>query len=217
MLLIIILILIILLTIFYFIYITYFNLEIIYFNTGNNCFLKEYDNFLSKEECEYIINNFKDKCNKSLFLADNGDIQNDNDVRNSYDYGFKKNSNDLITKIEDKISKILNISKDNFEEIQLIKYKKGNFYKNHFDYLDVDNDRIYTVIIYLNTLNEEDGGYTIFPLFNQQIKPIQGKAISFKNVINNKCFPKSMHKGEIIKTDKEKYILSCWIRKYKAN
>ena len=198
----------------YLINLKYLDSEILNFCDGDNSFLKIYDDFLTDNECEYLIKKYKDKCVKSMFLGDNTEAQNDT-VRNSYDYGFEKNTCGLITKIENKLSKIINVPVENFEEIQFIKYKKDNFYKKHFDYFNIKNDRIYTAIIYLNTLEKSDGGYTQFINYNEEIQPIKGRAIVFKNIVNDKPYPYSLHRGEKVNTNKEKYILSCWIRKYK--
>ena len=101
--------------------------------------------------------------------------------------------------------------------MKIQKYEKNQEFLPHYDYLEgIENQRIKTFIIYLNKLNKKDGGHTIFNYYKYKIQPKTGLAICFSNTddkfnVNNL----TMHQGEKIKTDKEKYILTIWIRKNK--
>jgi len=91
---------------------------------------------------------------------------------------------------------------------QLLRYKEGEEFKPHYDCLNKENDRLFTTIIYLN--DDYEGGGTSFPNTGETINPKQGKLVVWKNLINGKCNPKSLHSGNpVIKG--VKYALLNWV------
>lgn len=77
--------------------------------------------------------------------------------------------------------------------------RKGNIYSWHHDQCWFTCDDFVQVIIYLNTLEEEDGGYTEF-VSGKKVKPEIGKVL---------MYPMSwtfIHKGNEILSDNTKYI-----------
>lgn len=180
-------------------------------------FLKFYNNFLTKKECDSIIAMSKDNFVKSqVYSPDNINATVNNNVRSSSSYTIT-NKDLLVEKIKNKVSELLVIPKENFETLQVQKYEKGQQYYPHYDYIQgMENQRIKTFIIYLNRLNKKDGGCTSFTHYNYKIKPKTGMAICFDNVDSNgNVNPKTMHAGEQINTEVNKYILTVWIRQNK--
>lgn len=178
-------------------------------------FIKKYNNLLSDIECDYLINITKKNMFDSTLLNTDGSNFIDKNIRSSRNYYFKKNENQIIGKIENIISKELNIPIENIEPIQLTEYQKNQQYIPHYDFiLDEKNQRTHTFIIYLNTLEENDGGATNFTLYKEKIYPKKGNAICFNNIdAFNRLNLMSLHGGDIVKSDNVKYILSIWIRK----
>lgn len=180
--------------------------------------LQIYDNFINNNECKYLIN-----ISKGLFqdseIYDTTALVNKN-LRSSKNSSFQRSENLIITSIENKIINLLNIEREQLEPIQIVKYEKGNMYKPHYDYFakhsdNINNQRLYTFIIYLNDLDEKDGGATYFPKYGIRIFPKQGRCICFRNA-NDKGYinDMSLHTGEEIITDTVKYILTVWVRQY---
>ncbi len=179
----------------------------------NNNPINIYDNIINSDECNQLLEISDGKfIQSSLYNSKSGFV--DTKSRSSTNFYFNKGENDLIRKIENKISNLLNINLDQIEPLQIAKYEKGQEYKYHYDYFDdTDNQRQYSIIIYLNDLDELDGGATHFPLYKCKFYPYKGRAIQWKNINSDKSLNKlSLHAGQPILTDKTKYILTIWTR-----
>ena len=178
-------------------------------------FLKFHNGFLTKKECDCLIAMSKDKFVQSqIYLSDT--LTTNNSYRSSTSYTIT-NYDPLCEKIKNKVSELLAIPIENFEGLQVQKYEKGQQFLPHHDYIQgFENQRIKTFIIYLNRLTKKDGGCTCFTHYNYKIRPRTGMAICFDNVDSyGNVNPQTMHAGESINTDTNKYILTIWIRKNK--
>lgn len=167
------------------------------------------DNFISDNDCEYLINKYKDKASRSKT------VDGIHDSRTSSTY-FLPRSDEIVKSILEKVSKYLNIPETYIEDIQFLKYQKGEQYKYHNDYFpgnNVKNQRVHTILIYLNTLEPEDGGETSFYHHKLKITPKKGMGVWFRNMTEDrKLVTESLHSGEPIKTDIVKYALNVWTR-----
>ena len=185
----------------------------------NNFNIKIINNFLTAEECEKIIELARPKLIPSEVINDKS-ISND---RTSSGVFINKDENIILKKISQNVSKIVNIPIEDQEDIQIINYQKGQFYNQHYDAcLDDDEGckeerkngiRKNTFFIYLNDVKK--GGYTGFPNLLRKIKPKQGRAVYWNNILPDKDFykydPCSLHIG--IKPDEgEKWALTVWSR-----
>jgi len=209
-------------------------------------FYYEIDNVLTNEECDYIINDAKDKLSESTVMSidKNGkyiDVK-DNNSRTS-NHAFLENNlhKNIIEKAEKLINKYSQIPVTNkqFEQIQVVRYKPTQEYKEHFDichpfqgyeehlktckedFKKFNSVRYATIIFYLN--DGFNGGETYFPKINKKIIPKKGKALIFFNCTYNKDTSKtglcdiidnSKHAGLPVIEDKidEKWIANIWIR-----
>ena len=106
-----------------------------------------------------------------------------------------------------KISKLTKKELYNIENIQILKYEKGQEFKKHCDFLGIDNDRIATAITYLN--DDFEGGETEFHKLGVKIKPQKGSVLYFEYNESNK--KKTLHSGNKV-TSGIKYVASTWIR-----
>ena len=179
----------------------------------NNNPINIYDNIINSDECNQLLEISDGKfIQSSLYNSKSGFI--DTKSRSSTNFYFNRGENELIRNIENKISNLLNINLDQIEPLQIAKYDKGQEYKYHYDYFDdTDNQRQYSIIIYLNDLDELDGGATHFPLYKCKFYPYKGRAIQWNNINSDKSLNKlSLHAGQPILTDKTKYILTIWTR-----
>ena len=187
------------------------------FNSNLEIPIKIYDNFINKDECNKLIKLCQGRFLQSSVYGSNQDFI-DTKSRSSTNTYFKRGENKLINKIEKKVCELLNIKLDQIEPLQIVKYEKGQEYKYHYDYFDKESDqnnnqRINSILVYLNDLDEEDGGATHFPLYKCKFIPYKGRAIHWENIDSNKNLNKlSLHAGQPILTDKFKYILTIWTR-----
>ncbi len=181
----------------------------------------EFPNFLSEEECNNIIKLSNGKLNRSRVINDS-EKQGVSEVRTSTNT-FLDNEEPLMKKIDDKIYDIIGINKNNYEKLQVVNYKPGQFYKAHWDACDPNKDprcindvkkgglRFATFIIYLN--DDMKGGETEFPLINKKIKPELGKGVLFFNLNEDLKGRRelSKHAGLPPETG-EKWMCNKWIR-----
>ena len=100
------------------------------------------------------------------------------DIRTSHQV-FLSDKYPVVQDIYDKLSNIIGIDKDHFEQLQVVRYKPGQLYKEHWDacwekdkcqdFVKRGGNRYATFLLYLN--DDFEGGETYFPLRNIKIKP----------------------------------------------
>ncbi|PWA72969.1 oxoglutarate/iron-dependent dioxygenase [Artemisia annua] len=126
-----------------------------------------YHNFLSKEECEYLINLAKPHMAKSTVVDSTTGKSKDSRVRTSSGTFLRRGRDKIIRNIEQRIADFTFIPVEHGEGLQVLHYEEGQKYEPHFDYfLDEFNtknggQRIATVLMYLSDV--EEGGETVFP------------------------------------------------------
>ena len=192
---------------------------------ARNLELYTIDNFLTKEECDQIIQEIdnSDLVHSSTFSAAHPKESRINDYRTSQTCYFK-NDNELIAQVESRICKELGINNRFSEHIQGQKYTVGQEFKRHKDFFDskvleenttIKGQRTWTFMIYLNDV--EEGGNTSFPYAFVSTVPKAGRAVIWNNLDSNKVGNEfSSHCGmPIIKG--EKYILTKWFKDTEIN
>ncbi|KAK1553558.1 hypothetical protein Q3G72_000403 [Acer saccharum] len=126
-----------------------------------------YHNFLSKEECEHLINLATPHMAKSTVVDSKTGQSKDSRVRTSSGMFLKRGQDKIISNIEKRIADFTFIPVEHGEGLQVLHYEVGQKYEPHFDYfLDEFNtknggQRIATVLMYLSDV--EEGGETTFP------------------------------------------------------
>jgi prolyl 4-hydroxylase len=177
--------------------------------------IKVFDNFISPNDCDELIKLTEGRFKESSIYTQNTGIV-DKDARSSTNAFFKKGENELIKKIENKVIDMLNIKLEQLEPLQIVRYEKGQQYKYHYDFFDEtvnEKQRLHTFLVYLNDLQETDGGATHFPLFRCKFFPFKTRAIYWENIDKNGNLNKlSLHAGEPLLTDNVKYVLTIWTR-----
>jgi hypothetical protein len=180
--------------------------------------VKILDNFMSSENCKYLIDTYKDKVFKSRVVINTNDGKSNPDTHNSRTSStfFIPNTDNVIIELRKKVSEMLDVDSRNIEGIQFLRYMKGERYLWHHDFLkaeNISNQRTDTIIVYLNDLEEKDGGATGFFHYKMKVLPKEGRAAWFKNCDSEgKLIKESLHAGEEILSDITKYALNIWIR-----
>lgn len=179
------------------------------------------ENFLTPAECDHIIKEASAKLVRSTIIdTDTGGETVDNS-RTSYGMDFEFHKDSILKNIEKRIATYTQIPVEYGEVLQVLNYGVGAEFTPHFDYFDRDypghvvhldlyGQRVATLIMYLNTV--EEGGETIFPKANVRVKPIKGTAVLFYNCTpDGKEDPLTLHCGTpVIKGDK--WIITKWLR-----
>jgi len=194
-----------------------------------------YHNFLSKEECEYLISLAKPHMKKSTVVDSATGGSKDSRVRTSSGTFLRRGQDKIVRTIEKRISDFTFIPVENGEGLQVLHYEVGQKYEPHFDYFHDDfntkngGQRIATLLMYLSDV--EEGGETVFPSakvnsssipnYNElsecakrgiSVKPKMGDALLFWSMRPDGTLdPTSLHGGcAVIKGDK--WSSTKWIR-----
>ena len=189
------------------------------FNSGE---IYEYPNLLSNEECDKIIELSRNKVQRSTVIGDSK--KNDiSEVRTSKNTFLNNSIDPLMKSIDDRIEKIIGISPEKYEDLQVVHYQPGQFYKAHWDACDPKQDtrcvedykkgglRFATFIIYLN--DDMEGGETEFPLMNRKVSPEKGKGVLFFDLEDNLTERRELSKhAGLPPTSGEKWMCNKLIR-----
>lgn len=186
-----------------------------------------FDNFLNGDECDAFIRVANDY---DMWIPSTGSGEVDangvvertiTDVRTSSNAWCNTpecDGNELISSVQNRIARVTQIPRDNFEHLQILRYYKGEFYLSHHDYLpmpqpiaDAAGMRIVTFFLYLSDV--EMGGETAFTHLNLRVKPKRGRAVMWPNTLSDE--PESMdtrteHSAEPVQAG-VKYAANSWL------
>ena len=193
-----------------------------------NVDIKQYDNFLTPDQCEAFIMAALPKLEN--YNTDYG-IQLNYRAAAGYFLerkyapskspqlnGFLEKINFEYANLRKKVQEISGTSEVNQEAANIVRYGKGGEYKQHTDSADTLEGDVYpqagfrkkTCLIYLN--EDFEGGETYFPKLNIKIQPRLGKAVVWNNTHeDNRVIEESLHAGLPV-LSKSKWIMSIWIR-----
>ena len=172
-------------------------------------------NVLSNKECDELIRLSKDKLQRSKI----GSTHDVNELRTSSSMFFQESENEIVTRVEKRVSTIMNIPIEHGESMQILRYTPGQEYKAHYDYFSstsqaAKNNRISTLIMYLNDV--EQGGETFFPKLNLSVTPKKGMAVYFEYFYtDNDLNELTLHGGSPVIAG-EKWVATQWMRKQKV-
>jgi len=152
---------------------------------------------VTEEECKHLIelghiNNYERSEDVGKLLPDGSFDSVQSTGRTSENSWCSHRNNcrndTLVQRVHDRIAKVTGIPADNSEDLQLLKYEPGQFYKTHHDYIEHQRDRrsgprILTFFLYLSDL--EEGGATNFPNLDIAVKPKVGRALLWPSVLDS--------------------------------
>ena len=190
-------------------------------------FVYEIKNMLPKQICEAIIKRFQNDHRKSESKIGNGELNYN--VRKSNVLFFSQYSDwkdvdniifDVISKGIEKYQEYLKtFANDDEHLIDVIEgrflnltdegyfiqeYKSGGFYKWHIDDARPKGvGRSLSVVLYLNTLDESQGGHTEF-IGGRKVKPEMGKLLIFPSCGS------FIHRSVPVKNSGIKYTIGTW-------
>ncbi|HWI47686.1 MAG TPA: 2OG-Fe(II) oxygenase [Rummeliibacillus sp.] len=171
---------------------------------------------LDDEECDVLIQLAKDRLQRSKI----GGTREVSDIRTSSGSFLTDINNDILARVEKRVSVIMGIPIENGEGLHILNYQPGQEYKEHFDYFAstskaASNNRIATLVIYLNDV--EEGGSTFFPKLNFSVRPQKGMAVYFEYFYNDQMLNElTLHGGASV-VKGEKWIATQWMRRQKIN
>ncbi len=178
-----------------------------------------FGNVLTPDECDTLIAAAKPRLNRSLTVAVKTGGEELNDDRTSSGMFFRRDENEVVKVLEERLAALVNWPIENGEGLQILHYKPGAEYKPHYDYFDPaepgtptilkrGGQRVATIIMYLS--EPEKGGGTTFPDVQLEVAPQRGNAVFFSY---SRAHPisKSLHGGAPVIAG-EKWIATKWLR-----
>jgi len=181
-----------------------------------------YENFITEEEANYIKQQAEPKFSNSEIMG----FKINEEIRKSKTAWLDKNDPNIKNVIM-RVCAIHDYPFENAEQLQVVKYEPGGFYKEHHDsvyetdsisinFLKDGGHRMLTMLIYLN--DDFTGGSTRFVTLQKDIRPPKHGSILFYPLdkTNTKCHPKALHAGLPLNSG-VKYIANVWIRKEEYN
>ena len=184
----------------------------------------EYHDVISDNQIEELIRIAAPLVKPSPVIGPGGKNTVMNNVRTSHQVFLSEYDHPVVQDIYEKLSNIIGIDKDHFEELQVVRYQPGQLYREHWDscweddkcseFLKRGGNRYATFLLYLN--DDFEGGETYFPLRNIKIKPKKGKAALFFNLDKNNIdkLENSKHAGLPPKNG-VKWMCNVWVRQNK--
>ncbi len=207
--------------------------------SGNNIILKDkvvtvsariaqpdivvFENFLSPEECETLIERSREKLRRSTVIDPESGEKHIIDNRSSDGCFFKLNEDPFIQTLDERIAELMNWPLEHGEGIQILRYPVGAEYRPHFDYFPPEHpgsakhmakggQRVATLVMYLN--NVPSGGETQFPSIHLSVTPRQGSATYFAYLNSHgQVDPATLHAGTPVLAG-EKWIATKWMRQF---
>lgn len=178
-----------------------------------------FGNVLSNEECDALIAAAKPRLNRSLTVETKSGGEELNADRTSNGMFFRRDENDVVAALEQRLAALVNWPIENGEGLQILHYRPGTEYKPHYDYFDPSEpgtptilkrggQRVATIIMYLS--EPERGGGTTFPDVQFEVAPKRGNAVFFSY---DKAHPstRTLHGGAPVIAG-EKWIATKWLR-----
>jgi prolyl 4-hydroxylase len=173
-----------------------------------------YSKFVDRSWCKEIIAIAKNQGlrRSTVISTKNKGVQSHRTSTNT----FLSLDEPAVVPFIDKVEKLLGVPRSHYEDLQVVRYRKGQEYKPHYDSCfscTGDGDdvrRKYTVLVFLNRVPK--GGGTTFPELDLEICPRTGTAIVWKNIDELQNIIKdSVHSGAPVCRG-EKWACQLWIR-----
>ena len=180
-------------------------------------------NFLNDKECKDIIRASKSNFTPST-VVDTGIDKKQRSSTTCHYSNSSKACQLLLDQLQKKICNYMNISVDYTEKPQIQQYCRGNQFKLHHDFFhdttlsetqcEEYGNRTWTCMIFLNDV--EKGGETHFENLNIKVKPEEGMALIWNNLLPDST-PNynTLHAGLPVIRGK-KYIITQWFREKEA-
>lgn len=176
------------------------------------------DSILTKDDCRYLI----EKAN-SLFKPSGVVGVDGQDPSRTSETAWISKDDPVAKKVFAKACDLTGKEMSCCEDLQVVRYKPGTFYKAHHDsccdgseackkFETRGGQRVGTLLVYLN--DEFTDGETHFPEHGDvKMKAPPGSAIFFRPLANDdpKCHPKALHAGLPISSG-TKYVCNAWVR-----
>ena len=179
------------------------------------------EDFLSKIECEEVINTVTPYLRPSTVTRENGDKAYRTSSTSDMSLMTDPQTRDIVNRLDHKIATTMGINLSYSEGIQAQRYLVGQEFKEHTDYFQPGTEeyqqfagrrgqRTWTFMVYLNDV--EQGGGTRFFAIDKTFQPQQGRAIVWNSLYPDGSVNRNtLHAGLPVEKG-EKIIITKWFR-----
>lgn len=179
------------------------------------------DNFCTADEAKFLIEKARKSLNRSRVVIDGKAIL-DQGRTSSHAVVFHRFQQDPeILPIIARGAMLVGVPVENAEQIYVTRYNPGELYHGHFDFSQdfMTSHRLCTMLIYLNDLEENQGGATYFRDLNVAIRPKLGRAVCWTNTNpDGSLHTETAHAALPTEGDKtEKWVIQIWYRPYRMH
>ncbi|MGJ7533129.1 MULTISPECIES: 2OG-Fe(II) oxygenase [unclassified Variovorax] len=195
--------------------------EIVVHSRGEDPVFAALGNVVDADECKDIIEMARPRLKPSTLVDPMSGRDVVSDKRASWGMFFRLGENDLVARLDRRLSALMNLPLENGEGLQVLYYPTGAGSEPHYDYLAPTNvanresiarsgQRVSTLVTYLNDV--QDGGQTVFPQLGLAVSPIRGNACYFEYADENgRVDTRSLHASATV-TQGEKWVMTKWMR-----
>lgn len=178
-------------------------------------------NVLAPDECAAVIGMGAPRLRPSTVVDAHSGANTVAAQRSSDGMFFGLCENDLITRIDRRVSALMGLPVEHGEGSQLLRYRQGCGSSAHHDFLVPQNEanrasiarsgqRVSTLVIYLNDVRA--GGATAFPALGLAVAPRRGNAVYFEYAnAAGQLDHATLHAGAPVELG-EKWVLTKWMR-----
>jgi prolyl 4-hydroxylase len=178
-------------------------------------------NVLTEEECATVIAMGTPRLAASTIVDPHSGADQVAIHRSSDGMFFGLCENDLIARIDRRVSALMGLPVEHGEGLQLLRYRPGCHSSPHYDFLVPQNEanrasiarsgqRVSTLVIYLNDVPV--GGATDFPELGLSVTPRRGHAVYFEYANEaGQLDHATLHAGTAVEAG-EKWVLTKWMR-----
>lgn len=134
----------------------------------------------------------------------------------SYSTAFYPGESKFATLFGKRIEEATQLNETHGGKFQITSYPNQVGYKEHTDCMlntEEQRDRYATFLVYLNDMGADGGGQTVFPNLGIDVKPRQGRALTWNsmNYETGKCEKMSIHSATKVEhITKKKYVIQRW-------
>ena len=195
--------------------------EIVVHSRGEDPVFAVLGNVVDAEECKAIIEMARPRLKPSTLVDPMSGRDVVSDKRASWGMFFRPGENDLVARLDRRLSALMNLPLENGEGLQVLHYPTGAGSEPHYDYLAPTNaanresvarsgQRVSTLVTYLDDVPE--GGQTVFPQFGLAVSPIRGNACYFEYCDDRgRVDARSLHASAAV-TRGDKWVMTKWMR-----
>jgi len=178
------------------------------------------ENFVTPEQADHLMK-LADEIKKPSTIDTKDDPYTlSQNVRSSESAHLGKARDKIVKQIEDSACNYIGVDTHYLEPMQVVVYEKGQKFNPHYDFFSPDSqdieyrgNRNKTILVYLNDIDKQYGGATVFPKIGLKIQPKAYSAIYFENMNESGVDYNTLHAGEELQTDKiKKYAINIWFR-----